>query len=91
MDDAFKGKQKEWATVIARAWADEDFKKKLLSDPKATLKEHGIEFPAQITVNITEGKKDEINLTLPVKPEGMSGSVEDLQERMQPDWSTCYG
>jgi hypothetical protein len=91
MDQAFKGKQKEWAKVIAKAWVDEEFKKQLLADPKSVLKENGIDFPETIKVNMTESKKDELNLTLPPRPEGISGSAEDLLERIQPDWSTCYG
>ncbi len=83
MEKAFKGKEKEWAKVMAQAWVDEEFKAKLLADPKAVLKEEGIDFPANIKLNISEAKEDELNLTLPLKPEGMSGTVEELQERMQ--------
>ena len=83
MQEAFKGKEKEWAKVIAQAWVDEEFKERLLADPKAVLKEQGIEFPENIKINITEAKEDELNLTLPLKPEGIAGSVEELQERMQ--------
>jgi uncharacterized metal-binding protein YceD (DUF177 family) len=83
MQQAFQGKEKEWAKVIAQAWVDEDFKAKLLADPKAVLKEEGIEFPENIKLNLTEAKEDELNLTLPLKPPDVSGSVEEIQERMQ--------
>lgn len=75
--EAFQGKQKEWAKVIAQAWADEDFKKKLLADPKAVLKENGIEFPENIRLNILEGKADEFNLTLPPRPAQL-GTIEEI-------------
>ena len=91
MEEVFKGKQKEWAKVIAKAWADQDFKQKLLADPKAVLKECGIEFPENVKLNLLEGKEDEITLTLPVKPADMSGSSDELLERIEPGWSTCYG
>ncbi len=90
MERAFKGKEKEWAKVIAQAWVDEEFKKKLLADPKAVLKEEGIEFPENLKLTLSEGNRDELHLTLPPRPEG-GGSVEDLQERLQADWSACYG
>ena len=83
MEEAFKGKEKEWAKAIAQAWVDEEFKKRLLADPKAVLKEVGIEFPEHIKLNMTEGKEDELNLTLPLKPADLTGSVEELKERIQ--------
>lgn len=66
--EAFQGKQKEWAKVIAQAWADEGFKKRLLTDPRSVLKENGIDLPESIKLSISEGKEDEINLILPPKP-----------------------
>ncbi|MFC1833233.1 NHLP leader peptide family RiPP precursor [Thermodesulfobacteriota bacterium] len=83
MQEAFQGKEKEWAKVIAQAWVDEEFKAKLLADPKAVLKAEGIEFPENIKLNIAEAKEDELNLTLPLKPTDFTGSVQELQERMQ--------
>jgi hypothetical protein len=47
------------------------------------LKAEGIEFPENIKLNITEAKEDELNLTLPLKPEDMTGSVDELGERIQ--------
>jgi hypothetical protein len=90
MEQAFKGKEKEWAKIIARTWTDEEFKKRLLADPKAVLKEEGIEFSEDLKLTIVDGKKDELHLTLPPRPEG-GGSIEDLQERLQADWGLCYG
>ncbi len=91
MEKAFQGKEKEWAKVIAQAWVDEDFKSKLLSDPKAVLKAEGIEFPENIKLNVSEAKEDELNLTLPFKPADLTGSVEELQERMQTAVLTANG
>lgn len=78
----FQGKEKEWAKLIAQAWADEGFKKRLLADPKAVLKEKGIEFPEHIKLSIAEGKENEINLTLPPKPMSVVGNEEILAERI---------
>jgi hypothetical protein len=94
MEKAFRGKEKEWAKVIAQAWVDEEFKAKLLADPKGVLKAGGIEFPENIKLTITEATEDELNLTLPLKPADLAGSVEELQERMQANWFSgvwvCY-
>ncbi len=83
MEEAFQSKEKEWANVIAQAWVDEEFKAKLLADPKSVLKAEGIEFPENITLSIAEAKEDELNLTLPLKPADLTGSVVELTERMQ--------
>lgn len=88
MQKAFQGKEKEWAKVIAQAWVDENFKAKLLADPKGVLKAEGIEFPENVKVNIAEAKGDELNLTLPLKPKDLTGSAEELAERMQAWWWT---
>jgi hypothetical protein len=79
MERAFKAKGKEWGKVIAQASTDKEFKAKLLANPKTVLKEEGIEFPDNIKVNITIAKEDEINLTLALKSEGLTGSVEELE------------
>ena len=86
MDQIFKGKQKEWAKVVAQAWVDEEFKKRLLADPSAVLKSFGIECPAGVKVNIIETKEDEITIPLPAMPTTLQGSVDELSERVQADW-----
>ena len=91
MEEAFKGKEKEWAKIIAKAWVDEEFKAKLLAEPKAVLKAEGIEFPENIKLNIAEAKEDELNLTLPLQPADLTGSVEELQERTQAQHWSPYG
>lgn len=89
MEEAFQGKQKEWAKVIAQAWVDEEFKARLIADPKAVLKAEGIEFPENLKINIAEAKEDELNLTLPLKPAGVGGSAAELQERVQASSLFC--
>ena len=89
MKNAFQGQEKEWAKIVAQAWADEEFKAKLLADPKAVVRSAGIEFPEDIKLTITEAKKGEVNLTLPLKPEGSTESVEELQERVQATACMC--
>lgn len=81
INDAFRGKEKQWAKLIAQAWADEGFKNRLLADPKSVLKENGIEFPEHITINISDSKENEIHLTLPHKPVDL-GTVEEMTQRI---------
>lgn len=40
------------AMAVARAWHDEDYKARLLADPKETLAEEGVEFPSDVEVRM---------------------------------------
>ncbi|MGA2082257.1 MAG: NHLP leader peptide family RiPP precursor [Holophaga sp.] len=55
--------------VIAKAWADEEFKAALMADPRAALKAQGIEVPEGVTLNVLENSDNVINLVLPKAPE----------------------
>lgn len=55
--------------VIAKAWADGDFKSALLNDPAAALRGQGIEIPEGMTVRVLETSDNVINLVLPPPPE----------------------
>ena len=62
--------QKAWAKQIAKAWSDSAFRERLLKNPKAVLKEQGIEFPEEVECKITENTDKIVYLNLPKKPEG---------------------
>ena len=55
--------------VIARAWADEDFKRALLADPKAALRSQGIEVPEDVTLHVFENSEKVFHLVLPKLPD----------------------
>jgi len=58
---------KKYAEVIAKAWSDEGFKKKLLEKPNETLKEFGVPMPEGITFHIHENGSGSCHLILPKK------------------------
>ncbi len=58
--------RKQYAKIIAKAWADDAFKKRLIEDPAAVLDENGIEIPEGTTIKFIEGKENEI--LLPIQP-----------------------
>ena len=62
---------------------DDEFKKRLIDDPATVLKENGIEIREGMTVKVVERRENEIQIPLPPKPANLTGSVEELQERMQ--------
>jgi hypothetical protein len=53
-----------WSQIVARAWCDEGFMTRLLSDPRAVLAEHDLEVPPGTEVEVvlgTEVKVDDTN------------------------------
>jgi hypothetical protein len=68
----------EWGQLIAKAWADDAFKKKLLADPAGVLKEHGLIVPASIQLKVVENSDKVLYLTLPIKPTAEELSEEEL-------------
>ena len=69
------------AKVITRAWTDDAYKARLLSDPQAALSEVGVDVPTGTTVKVVEDSVDTQHVVLPVTP-GDAGelSAEELEE-----------
>ena len=61
---------KAWAKIVAKAWSDEAFKQKLLSDPQGVCQEYGVELPAGAKLQVHENSANEIHVTLPARPAG---------------------
>jgi nitrile hydratase alpha subunit len=61
---------KQWSQVVAKAWADDKFKQRLLANPAAMLKENGVAVPAHVQVIVVENTDKVVHLTLPAKPSG---------------------
>ena len=62
--------QKAYGKVVAKAWADPDFKAKLLADPKTVLKENGVEIPEDAEILVVENTDKIVHLILPPAPTG---------------------
>ena len=60
--------------VIAKAWADEGFKARLLADPAAVLAAEGLQTPAGVTLKVLENTAGVFNLVLPARPAELSDS-----------------
>jgi len=82
-----------WSQIVARAWCDEDFMKRLLSNPRAVLAEHDLEVLPDTNVEVVLGTEVKVDDTgtvrrfiLPAKP------ADDLMEE-DLDWGVvayCY-
>ena len=58
------------AQLFAKCWKDEALKARLMTDPKAVLKEHGLDVPDGIDVKVVENADDCVHITLPAPPVG---------------------
>lgn len=61
--------------LIAKAWADDEFKRRLLANPGEALRAEGIEVPAGIEIAVVENTADRFTFVLPRRPK------DELSER----------
>ena len=52
-----------WSQIVARAWCDGGFLKRLLSDPQNVLAENGMEVPEGTEVKVVEGAEVKVGET----------------------------
>jgi hypothetical protein len=69
---------KKMGQIIAKCWADEGFKRKLLADPAATLKAEGVDLPAGLSIKAVENTDKVFHLVIPAKPAG-SADLSDAE------------
>jgi hypothetical protein len=60
---------KQYQQLIAKCWADEAFKQKLLANPAAALKAEGIHIPDGVTVHVLQNTHECLNLVIPYRPQ----------------------
>ncbi len=71
-------RRKTWGQLVAHAWSDEGFKRRLLAEPEAVLKEAGLEVPEGVQINMSENTDRLTHLVLPAKPASGDASEEQL-------------
>ena len=74
--------QKKWAVCVAKAWADDDYKKRLISDSATVLKEEGIDVPEGMEIKVVENTQALFYMVLPAAPDAADGVIEDVEERL---------
>lgn len=78
--------QLQWAKILAKSWADEDYKNRLLSDPASVMKEEGLNVPDDVEFKCVEATDKLVWMVLPPKPSD-AGSIEAGEERLA---AICY-
>ena len=71
---------KKWATIVAKAWADEGYKKRLIEDPATVLSEEGMGVAKGVEIKVVEATERQAWLVLPPKPE--NDKIETGEERL---------
>ena len=61
-----------------KAWADDDFKKRVLANPAAVLKEHGVEVPPGVQIRVVENTDQVLHLTMPPKSSSQELTEADM-------------
>lgn len=85
MDD----KAQQFQQVIAKCWADETFKQKLIADPAATLKQEGLDVPEGMSVSAVENTDNVLHLVIPPRPAALSDEELDNVAGGRADLINC--
>ena len=62
--------QQQMGRIIAKCWADEAFKQKLIDSPVETLLAEGIEVPEGLEIKVVENTDSLVYVVLPQPPLG---------------------
>lgn len=74
-------KTKVLARVIAKAWADAQYKQRLLNDPAAVLTEEGVNVPDNVTIRVVEDSESTRTFVIPPPPTDPS-AIQEVEERL---------
>ena len=80
---------KKFGRLVARAWSDEGFKKRLVGDPRTVLQELGIDIPAGVDVKVVENTSKVIYINLPRQPVDNLTADALARRPMLCYWSVC--
>jgi len=79
---------KKYAKIVAKAWADGDYKKNLFANTEAVLKNEGIEIPAGLKIKIIEEPENTKIFVLPPKPCDFD-EIEEFESRKVANNFSC--
>ena len=66
------------AKIIAKAWADDEFRSQFVKDPRAVISSMGIQVPEEAELVVHEDSADKYNLVIPSRPAEGEMSDADL-------------
>ncbi|HMD87029.1 MAG TPA: NHLP leader peptide family RiPP precursor [Terriglobia bacterium] len=66
--------------IIAKAWMDDGFKARLISEPRVTLQAEGQELPPGVEIRVVADTETVQHLVLPVRPSDLSMTDAELAQ-----------
>jgi len=81
--------QRAYGRIVAKAWPDEGFKQRLVSDPKTGLRDNGVKLPEGVEFKLVESADNLIYLVLLPRPDLREVSAEDLGDRRAASATCC--
>lgn len=67
----------QWSEIVAQAWKDEKFKKRLIAEPASVLRERGLDVPTGVQLRVVENTDRLVHLTIPAK--SRNGELSDAE------------
>jgi nitrile hydratase alpha subunit len=68
--------RKIWNEIVTKAWADLGFRGRLIENPAAVLKEHGLQVPGGANLRIVENTDQVHYMVLPSQPSDVLSDAE---------------
>jgi hypothetical protein len=68
---------KQYQQLIAKCWADDTFKQRLLADPAGTLAAEGMALPEGVTLRVVEDTAQAVTLVIPARPTELTDEALD--------------
>jgi hypothetical protein len=81
---------RRYSHIVARAWSDESFKKRLLSNPMDVFSEYKLDYPVGVQIRVVENTEAIIHFVLPAKPSSIEHMALDRLPALVLD-SPCHG
>jgi hypothetical protein len=81
MPKATRDSERNYGEIVKRAWLDEAFRERLKANPRAVLRESGVEVPDRIEIRVIQNTPEAVYLMLPPakRPRPASGELTDKE------------
>ncbi len=66
-----------WGKIVARTWSDEEYKSRVLSEPRQVLAEEGFVIPEDVDITVSDGGTSTVHLVVTPMPEGVDTQIDD--------------
>ena len=73
MEESREEQGKKYAKLIAKAWSNESFKERRLTDSRTVLEAEGIRVPPGVDVKVVEQTDTQLFVVIPKIPSGGAG------------------